>query len=406
MSHGADDAGASPASGDVPYAQFLVTTCSWFAGNGLSMVMLPWLLVGELRASDEWTGAAQMAGMLPTLVLLLFGGAAGDRVEARRMLVAVHALAALPALVLAACVASGRLTLGIVIGCAIASGCVNAFASPARDSLLSRVGGRTLMSAVTGTTIAQFGAQGLGMAIAGAARLTGSAPVLALQGAVVAAGALVSARIPAEPARREPIARLSLHDLFAGVRHVWYSELRAVLFLISGIGLFFSGSYNVVLPLLVRDAYHGGVDQISLLLMMFPLGTILGSLVLLGAGGIGRKGRALVLSLAGAACLLLLASLGLPYPGLVALTLAWGFTGSVFMNMSRAIFQERAPAESRARVLAVNQLGFMAMGPLGMLAAGLVSGALGPLASLAVSGASMLALVAAVTLRSSVWRMK
>jgi MFS family permease len=401
----ADEEGERPARHDVRFAHYLAAAASWFLGNGLQMVMLPWLLVGELRASGEWTGAAQMAGMLPTLALLLFGGAAGDRVDARRMLVAVHLLAALPAALLAACVASGRLGLGVVIGCAIASGAVNAFSFPARDSLLSRVAGRSVMSAVTGTTIAQFGAQGLGMAIAASARAAGSAPILALQALVVAAGALVSARLPAGPPVARP-ARLAPLELFAGVRYVWRSELRPVLFLISGIGFFFSGSYNVVLPLLVRDRYAGSVDQISLLLAMFPLGTIVGSFVLLALGGVRRKGRALILALASAACVLLVASRGLPFAGLVALTLAWGFAGSVFMNMGRALFQERAPTETRARVLSVNQLGFMAMSPLGMLSAGFVSGAFGPLAALAVNGAAMLALVGAVTLRSPVWRMR
>jgi MFS family permease len=184
------------------------------------------------------------------------------------------------------------------------------------------------------------------------------------------------------------------------------TPLRAVLALTCGIGFLFSASYNVVLPVLVRDVYGGDVQDVSLVMLTFPVGTILGSFVLLSRGGIRRKGRALVLSLVVASVTVVVSGLGLPFAAVVAAGLVWGLAGAVFLNMGRTLFQERAPEAERARVLAVNHLGFMATGPLGALLSGFVAAELGPRAALLGFGAGMLALLALVTLASDVLRME
>jgi hypothetical protein len=127
---------------------------------------------------------------------------------------------------------------------------------------------------------------------------------------------------------------------------------------------------------------------------------------LLARGGIRRKGRGLVIALAAASLCLIVSGVGLPFPAVVAATFAWGLAGAVFLNTSRTLFQLRAPAAWRARVLSTNQLGFTAAGPLGALLSGFSAAHLGPATALAVSGAGMLALVAAVTLASDVARME
>jgi predicted MFS family arabinose efflux permease len=172
------------------------------------------------------------------------------------------------------------------------------------------------------------------------------------------------------------------------------------------VGIFFMGPFLVIFPLLVRDVYGGDVRQLSLVMMLFPVGTILGSSVILLRGGIRRKGVSLLIALACGALALLIIGQGLPFPGFLALTLAWGVAGSVFMNSSRTLFQQAAPPESRARVLSVNQLGFMAAAPIGALIAGFASARLGPLDALVAAGSVMLVLVASVAALSRVRRME
>jgi predicted MFS family arabinose efflux permease len=389
---------------DSRYGWYLAAATTWFSGIGLQQVMLPWLVVGELRASAQWTGTVQMASMLPSLFLLLVGGAVADRRDPRRLLTLLHLLAALPVLALGLAIRSGRLSIAIVIACAMAIGSLNAFSNPARDSLLSQVAGRDVMQAVTGLTIAQFASQGLGMLGAGAARWLGTAPVLFAQAVAVALGAGLMRRVPARPSSLA--TRAAPGEVLAGLRFVLRSPLRVVLVLTCGIGFLFSASYNVVLPVLVRDVYGGDVQDVSLVMLTFPAGTIAGSFVLLSRGGIRRKGRALLLSLALAAGSVIACGLGLPFPFVIGAGLAWGLAGAVFLNMGRTLFQVRAPEAERGRVLAVNQLGFMAAGPLGALLSGFVAAELGPRTALVGFGVAMLALVGVVTLASDVARME
>ncbi|MCP5056043.1 MAG: MFS transporter [bacterium] len=379
------------------FPAYLGTISSWFGGWGMQQVLFPWLVVGVLQTSAENTGIAQMSVLISNLAFLLVGGAVADRFDPRRLLILTHLAGVLPVGLLLAAVTGGWLSLPVLVLCGLGVGMSSAFSNPARDSLLSDVAGADLERAVTGVTAVQFGSQTIGMSIVGLARWIGTEATLVTQAVVLAAGSLFARRLPGRPPqKRDDDRRLSVSGMTEGVRFVWSSELRPVFILIAGVGLFFMGSYHVVFPHLVHGHYQGNVQQLSLLMMMFPIGTIAGSLVLLKRGGIRRKGRALMLALGTGGLCLITAGLSLPFWGAVLATLDWGLCGAVFMNMSRTLFQERAVGPARARVLAVNQLGFLGAAPVGSLLAGYTTASLGPSGSLIVLGSAMLVLVGSV----------
>jgi MFS family permease len=391
------------------YRWFLAGAGSWFGAWGMQTVLFSWLVVGELHAPPQWVGVAQTSTMLPTLVLLLMGGVTADRHDPRGLLIRLYLIAAVPVLLLAAAVGTERLALPGLVLYGLCIGTVSSFTMPARDTLLSRVAGSSMMHAVTGTTATQFGAQALGALLAGAAHWVGSAPMLVLQAALLALGSAVTRRVPAAPASEAPPARRVsvLHEIREGVLEVARSSrLRAPLGLAMAVGFLFIGPFLVVFPLLVRDRYHGGVDELSLVLMMFPLGTIAGSLALRLRGGVRRKGRAALVSLASAALILGTVGCGLPFRGVVLATGVWGLNAAVFINCTRTLFQEAAPPGRRARALSVYQLGFMGMGPLGALLSGLLSARIGPLDTLLVFAGGMLAVVAVATLATATPRLE
>jgi MFS family permease len=390
---------------DSRFPWLLAGSASWFGAWGMQQVLVPWLVVNVLHESATNTGVVQMATMLPTIFLLPFGGALADRVDARWLLALLHVAAGLAPLALALAIPRGALSLELLFGSALFTGLVNSFANPSRDSLLSRVAGTQLTRAVAGVITAQFSAQGLGMLIAKNAAALGAPRALAIQAGVVALGAAFCFRLPGKPAgapRREP---LRFAELAAGVRFVWGNEVRAVWPLVAGVGLFFSGAYGVLFPVMVRDVYQGGVDEIALLLFAFPAGTILSSgFVFLR--GVRRKGAALISAQAIGAFGVIGCGLGLGFDAIVLLTFAWGLAGGFFMTTGRALFQERAPSEERARIMAVHQLAFVASGPPGALLAGALGDAFGPLTATVALGCAMLVLIAAIAASSNVWRME
>ena len=387
-----------------PYGWFLASAGSWFCAFGMHQTMVARLVVGDLNASDEVAGSVQAASMAAGLALIFVGGAVADRVDPRRMLILTHALGGVPPLVLAVAIFSDQLTIALLLVCAVGLGALNPFSFPSRETMCWHLGSDQIESAVTGQTMAQFGSQALGMRVVDVARTVGSAPVLVAQGVVVGIGALFAWRLP-RVSVRAPEQRPSLREMLAGLRFVLGSDLRWIFILVFGMGLFFGGAFWTAAPLMLR-ARFGHVDDLGALLFMFQLGTMAGSAFLLWRGGVRRKGRAMVLGLCVGGGMIVLLGQGLPFLGLQAAILVWGLAGAFFMNMSRTLFQARAPQAERARVLAMNQLGFVAAGPIGAGLAGFLSGSLGPETTLVALGCAMLVLVGGVVVISPVMRME
>ena len=389
------------ARGEAPrhFAWFSAALASWFTSFGMQSTLFAWLLVGELGVSDEWVGVAQTANMLPSILLVLVGGAIADRVDPRRLLVVVHVLGALPVLLLAGAVGAGELSIELILAFGVAMGIVTAFGMPARDTLLSRVAGPDMMRAVTTMTAVQFGSQALGALLAGGARWLGSSTMLLIQAAVLLSGSFLVQGVPVrDPEPRTGPARSPLHDITEGLGIVLRDpRLRWPLVLVCAVGFFFVGPYLVTFPIIVTQIHGGTVAQLSVIMMMFPLGTIAGSLVIRRVG-IRRKGLAALAALVVGAGNLELIALGLGFALMVVASLAWGVGAAVFINSSRTIFQEAAPPSQRGRVLAAYQLGFMGAAPFGAVSAGFLSGQLGPLGALQLYGLAMLAVVALVWL--------
>ncbi len=372
------------------YLLFNLGAATWFGAWGMQMLLITWLLVGELAVAPELVGMAQMALVLPAPIFLLVGGVTADRYDRRGLLIRLHAIAGAAALILAWIVWSGKLSYAAVVSYALALGTVQAFVFPTRDALLSQVAGSNMLRAVAGVTIVQFSLQALGSLSGGLLQNVGSATALALQGLLLFAGiAPLRSLPPAPPAR--PRTPLKAGDLVAGVREVFHSPvMRPPMFLTTGIGLFFMGPYFVAFPVMLRDHWHGTSTQLGLLQAMFPFAAVLGTCVVMWLGFISHKGRAMVLAQTGGALCLLWVSTGVSYQMALGIALLWGLCGSVFLNASRTLFQEKAPETHRARVLSVYNLGFMGAGAIGLPLSGYFTNWLGPHGAFRVAGVAML----------------
>jgi MFS family permease len=371
---------------------FLAGVASWSLSAGIQQVVFTWLVVGVLHESPDRVGVAQMCLTFPNLLFILFGGLLADRVELRRLLVTLHLAAASSALVLAALVWTGRIRFEALLFYAVGWGTIQAFGAPARDAMLSHLGLRDLMRAVTAVTLVLFSGIALGSRLGGLGAELGTSAVLGLQAAVVLAGILAVARLPRVPPLPQPGAAPSrLLAIREGLLEVRRSpRLFPVALLVTGNGLFFMGPFNVLVPLLLREFYGGGIELLSSVLMALPLGTIAGSLVVLLRGGVQRKGLVFLIALFGVSGCLLVIAARPAFWMLLAATFGWGVFHSLFFNTSRTLFQEFAPPALRARVLSVHAVGFLGMAPISHLGAGLLAEGVGPLAGCAVSAVAMI----------------
>jgi len=377
---------------------------AWFTSWGVVQVTVTWLLAGVMHAGGATMGNAQSALQIPSLFLLLVGGVVADRLDARRVLTAANGLALLPLAALALGIALERVGQTELIVFCLALGTASAFAAPARDGMLSPLAGADLMRAVTALTIFQFGGQFVGTLAGGWLSERSVLAALVLPALLLAFGAYAPRRLPSPPPAQPH--RSALAALVAGLATVVRTPaLRVPVGLVTAIGVFFMGSFAVAFPLVVRDVYRGGAFEFGLVQAIFPLGTIVGSLAIRARGGVTRKGRAMLLAMANGAAMLALLSLAPPFWAFMLGALAWGIGGAVFINSSRALVQESAPADQRGRILSVYQLGFVGSFPLGAQFAGRVSEIYGPLVAMRAAAVGMAIVLAGVATFSSARRL-
>ncbi len=387
-----------------PFAHLVGGMASWFLFWGTSQVMFQWLVVEGLASPPTLVGTAQMALMLPSLFFLLVGGATADRLDPRRVLLAVHVLTSAVAWGLWFLVVSDAFSYEWLITYALLVGTLQAFGMPARDTQLSDVVRPAALSrAVASITMAQHTAQMTGAFVAGLASIVGAGWIIAWQGTILLLGVVFVAQLPGRPARPEETRKpIRGQELRAGLMEVLHSPILRPVFLLSiSTGIFFIGPFLVILPLIVRDVYDGGAGEMGILSGMFPLGAVIGGAVLVWRGGIRRNGRALTIGLLLGASSIASIGLDLPFEGTVASVLVWGVSGALFINTSRTLFQQHASEENRGRVLSVYTLGLMGSSPFGSFLSGALAEPLGLHETLVFSSiaASFFILVIAMTTR-------
>ena len=233
------------------------------------------------------------------------------------------------------------------------------------------------------------------------ARWIGTVPALGLHSLVLLAG-ILPLRKMSSPKKRRSQGSLHLSDVIEGVREVRQSPaLSATLLLAVAVGIFFIGPFLVVLPLLVRDFYHGGVDQLALLNMAFPLGTILARCACSGRWiRIRAKPKSWPSCSARAASLWFRSACP---SGAPCWPCAPGSERSHLYQCRRTVYQEQASVANRARVLSVYTIGFMgAAGLLGAPLSGILVDAIGPLTTCVVMSSAMVVVVGFVFLRTAI----
>jgi MFS family permease len=388
-------------------AWYLGSSACSLASGGVQMVLFPWMVAVYLHESAARVGFAQMAGQLPMVLLILLGGLVGDRVDQRTMLIRLQCVTMLLPLVLASLVAADLLIYPIIIAWAVTNGCFGAFMQPARDALLNRVAGRDIQRVVTLAIGVQFGVQIVGFAIGSAAELAGPVPLLVTQALLILLAAITTARIPVLPPAPARVRGPVLRDISEGLSMVWRSDsLRPAVLMTFAIGIFFAGAYMVVLPLMVRDLYHGSAGGIALVFAANMLGTCTTIFFLMRRGGLERPGRAMVIGSSISLCILSMLSLELPLWAFYGVVYLWGLCGGISMTMSRAIVQESSPDSHRARILSVYSLGMMGGMPFGSVLLGWCVDLFGARTAVLVPAAGMLCVILIVVTRTRLWHVR
>ena len=180
-----------------------------------------------------------------------------------------------------------------------------------------------------------------------------------------------------------------------------------VLLINFGIGVFYVGPFMAVLPLVVRDVYHGGAAEIAYINLAFWAGTIVAAFAFAGlARRFSLRGRMVVTAVSVGSLILLCMALQPPFLAFNALCFVWGLGAGITLTQGRTILQIVAPPTHRARLMSLFQLGIGGGGPIGAFIAGSLAAVLGLKLAMVLPAIAMAVLIGAVLVYSRIWSMR
>lgn len=352
-----------PRQADFPW--YLASSGLWLAAMTLQTFLVQWLLVFHLEVEAMELGVSRALMELPPLAMLLIGGALADRVDGRRLLIALSLVACLPPLAMVAGI--GHLTYWPIIAFGIALALLQSLSDPSRAAMLSRVTRIDIQRTVTVTTVVTtligMGAFWLG----GRLETLGLATVLLIQAALFLGGGLALRPLPALP---PSAASPSIRD---GLRTLWRLPLvRNVIGINFVSAMFNAGAYIVVMPLVVREVYQGDAAFLSSMFIAFTIGSTGTNVVLLFFMPLLRPGRLFLVMQLTRILILLALWAGPPAWLFFVLVCVWGVNMGATSTLARTTVQELAPTAHRAKILAVLLASFMVASPISALTLGFV----------------------------------
>ncbi|MEC9414533.1 MAG: MFS transporter [Pseudomonadota bacterium] len=352
---------------------YMIGQGSWFLSQGLQMVLFPTILVLMLNVSPAFYGLAQVSILAPSIFLIVLGGTIADRVDTRIMLGMIHLLATFPLFLIYFGINYNFLTYQIMILYGLASGIAQAFALPARDSLLNKVADGNIQRTVITAMLIQFICQLTGMSMGGLADNWGIIPLVITQILALLIGGFYAFKLPKkENTSKLPSINEVIKEIKEGFVEVKNSkEIFPVTVAMAIVGICYMGNNLVALPYITTERYGMGSAGFATVTSCFWAGTVFSNLVLIFNQQIKNWGQVMVYALFFGTILIFLV-FDIPFWLFCFLVFAWGSGAGVVISISRTITQTFAKESHRGRILSIYSLAIFSAGPLGALICGFI----------------------------------
>lgn len=355
------------------FRRYIVGSAISDTGTWMQVMAQAWVM-SSLTDRAILLGMVNLAAGLPTLALTMIGGAAADRFDKRKILVAAQVVQMALALMLGWLVFTGRIHVWHVMMLAAMLGVVIAFEMPAISALVPELVRRDQIATAVALDRSVFhGSRLVGPSCAGL--------IVAWWGAASAFFvnafsflALIAAMIslpkrPAGTAEEEEQRRSGIKE---GFRYVASDRtMLAMVCLVALATVFVFPVVSVMLPLYVRNILRLGPDRMGLLMAVSGVGSLSGSIGLLSVAR-GKRLKFITGGVVAIACALFSMSRSTSFAvtavsmGILAIGLSMNF------GLANTIVQERAPAHLRGRISAVFGLSFFGLMPVaGLVVTGL-----------------------------------
>lgn len=353
------------------YWVFLVGRAVSTLGDGFGTIAMGWL-VYDLTGSKLAMGSLYLVGMIPEITLRLLGAPIIDRVNRTRLMAYLDSLQFVAYLTPLLLSATGHLALWHLYALYMVAGAAHSLYRPAVlavvPSLVPKerlVRATALMDGVLQAALVS------GPVIAGFMVVyVSSATALALNAASFAVSALALGVITGGMTQARPAAAPSTSywsQVTEGFR--FFKRVPSLLILTVMLGLTYMSAWAIFAmhAPYVKEHLQAGPEVVGFMQACWPLGFLLGTLVIGFMGEVKRRRALMLWALVGSG--VALGGLGLVPAGMVPLALACkvleGLSFSLFSTSGTVLFQRLVPNQLLGRVMSVRLLLAWGGNPLG-----------------------------------------
>jgi predicted MFS family arabinose efflux permease len=370
-------------------------------GQWIQQVTLGWL-VYDLTGSSVLLGALNGLRALPFLVVGPSAGVAADRMDRRKLLLAIQALLLVSALSMGLLVISGYLEVWHVFVFSTLTASLWAVNQPLRQTLVSNVTPpRDLMNAVAlnslGFNITKVAGPALGGLLIASFGPGGN---FFVQSAAYA-GVLFAIQAMHTPPSSGSARHASVFaNLTEGLRYVRSTPIVLAIMITALVPNIFAMPYMALMPVFQKDVLQQGPGALGLMLAAPGVGAVIATLILASiASSVRRKGLLLLgaLVLLGVG-LIVFSQMTVLIGALLALVVVGG-AQIFYATVTNTMLQLIVPDQLRGRVMSIYMLDH-GLSPAGALMAGISTHYIGAPTTVAIMGTLVIALVGVVA-----WRM-
>jgi MFS family permease len=339
-----------------------------------------------------WVGLVQI---VPVLLLFLPAGQMADRYDRRNIMVASLALSVTAAAALAYAGFNHASVGWLYLACAAGSA-AQTLNRPARAALMpSVVPAPMLENALTWSSGAFQFAAVAGPAVAGLliASANNAAVVYTTGLGLLLLALLFATRVRRQPMAGKPSER-TWRDLFAGVTHVWKTQVILAVISMDLLAVLFGGA-TALLPIYAKDILQVGPTGLGWLAAATPAGACLMAIAQGHLPPSKRAGARFLWAVAGFGVATIVFGLSIHFwLSLLALA-ALGALDNISVVTRQTVVQSHTPDALRGRVSSVNSVFISTSNELGAFESGLVAALTSPVFAVTSGGVATVLLVAA-----------
>lgn len=359
---------------------FFGASLTAWTGLWMHRIAVSWL-AWELTGSAFWVGMVAFCDLAPAVVVSPIAGAIADRADRLRLTMLSQAAIGLNAALIAALVAAGWMSIGVLLVLEVVGGIAASFAQPARQSLMPGLVPRADLAAAVALNSLTFNvARFIGPALAGPIiAVAGVWPAIAANAAAYLVATLTTPmlRVDAAARRGHAATKSLLGETADGMRYAARHPGLGPILLFAAVSALLLRGVQEILPPFVERAFGRGAESLAVLTAAFGVGALVSGLAVAARGRIAGTTRLAVLGVAAMA----VATAGFAatgwFPVGVLCAALMGAAGSVHGISVQTLVQNASDPAMRGRVLSLWGLitrAFPALGALLLGAAGEIWG--------------------------------